>query len=286
MAAPLGAGAGAVIGSLISAGGALFGGKKDREAAEDQALFNYLAQKEFAQHGTRWKVEDARAAGLHPLFALGGPGASFSPGPITLTGSSWAQAGQDLGRAAQAAMTRPETAVIDQQLRNARAQEAKDLAAAALYDSERARNAQAGIVEFPGPGPYSHFESMGQVEVGPLTQGSVVPGQVQGKPHEIISPAETGGNVLAGAAEARYRLGQIAPGVSLLFPHQGGQFQEDLSILDAPTWVAANVSRFGWNGFLGRWLAARDKLVNVHRWDAPLVDAIEKVIRLHRSRGR
>jgi len=39
----------------------------------------YSAQKQFAQHGIRWKVEDAIKAGLHPLAALGVQTASFSP---------------------------------------------------------------------------------------------------------------------------------------------------------------------------------------------------------------
>lgn len=37
------------------------------------------AQREFAQMGIRWKVADAKAAGIHPLYALGGTGASYSP---------------------------------------------------------------------------------------------------------------------------------------------------------------------------------------------------------------
>jgi len=39
----------------------------------------YSAQKEFAQYGLRWKAEDARRAGLHPLAALGSQTQSFSP---------------------------------------------------------------------------------------------------------------------------------------------------------------------------------------------------------------
>lgn len=39
----------------------------------------YANQKEFAQMGIRWKVQDAIAAGLHPLAALGGQTASYSP---------------------------------------------------------------------------------------------------------------------------------------------------------------------------------------------------------------
>lgn len=40
---------------------------------------NIALQREFAQHGIRWKADDAKAAGLHPMAALGGAGAAFSP---------------------------------------------------------------------------------------------------------------------------------------------------------------------------------------------------------------
>lgn len=40
---------------------------------------NIDAQREFAQHGVSWKVQDAKNAGLHPLFGAGLSGASFSP---------------------------------------------------------------------------------------------------------------------------------------------------------------------------------------------------------------
>lgn len=40
---------------------------------------NAALQREFAQNGIRWKVNDAKMAGIHPLYALGAQGASFSP---------------------------------------------------------------------------------------------------------------------------------------------------------------------------------------------------------------
>lgn len=40
---------------------------------------NIALQREFAQMGIRWRVDDARAAGVHPLAALGASGASFNP---------------------------------------------------------------------------------------------------------------------------------------------------------------------------------------------------------------
>lgn len=80
---------------------------------------NYEAQKEFAQNGIRWKVDDAKAAGLHPLAALGSSGAFFSPtASAGVSGdvsggydASWlGDMGQSIGRAVEAKMTREERA--------------------------------------------------------------------------------------------------------------------------------------------------------------------------------
>lgn len=80
----------------------------DRAAATDAAKAaaanqaNADLQREFAQHGIRWRVEDAKAAGIHPLYALGASGASAAPS-FTVEGS-----GQDLSRAIHATRTEPE----------------------------------------------------------------------------------------------------------------------------------------------------------------------------------
>lgn len=78
---------------------------------EDAFRRNAELQKEFAQQGIRWRVEDAKAAGIHPLFALGAslPAAS----PITSFAddnlfSSLGSAGQDLSRAIDATRTASE----------------------------------------------------------------------------------------------------------------------------------------------------------------------------------
>lgn len=51
------------------------------QAQEARHMFDRSAelQREFAQHGIQWRVDDAKAAGIHPIAALGGSGASFSP---------------------------------------------------------------------------------------------------------------------------------------------------------------------------------------------------------------
>lgn len=103
-----------MIGELISAVGKYFGGEADRRSQEhinrqmladkeqDRAL-----QREFAQHGVRWRVEDAKAAGLHPIYALGGSGATYTPSAISLGSSKSAlgEMGQDIGRAINSTRT-------------------------------------------------------------------------------------------------------------------------------------------------------------------------------------
>jgi len=54
-------------------------GKRGVTVSPDNWDKNYNAQKEFAQNSITWKVRDAQMAGIHPVYALGGTGTSFSP---------------------------------------------------------------------------------------------------------------------------------------------------------------------------------------------------------------
>lgn len=108
--AALGA-AGSIAGGLLSQGGG-----SSSAATEWLWKKNYEAQKEFAQNGIRWKVDDAKAAGLHPLAALGS-GSFFSPSGsigVDQTGGkdySWlGDVGQNVGRAIDAKATAEERA--------------------------------------------------------------------------------------------------------------------------------------------------------------------------------
>lgn len=62
--------------------------------ALQQANVDRQIQRDFAQHGVQWRVQDARASGIHPLAALGMQG--VSPSPITV-GSQVAQPGSPPG---------------------------------------------------------------------------------------------------------------------------------------------------------------------------------------------
>lgn len=52
-------------------------------AAENRAM-----QREFAQNSIQWRVNDAKKAGLHPLYALGANGTSYTPQSLDSFGYS------------------------------------------------------------------------------------------------------------------------------------------------------------------------------------------------------
>lgn len=107
-----------VTGSLIMGGSSLLGGLLGESGANDRSAASLAfareqmaAQKEFAQQGIRWRVEDAKAAGIHPLYAMGAQvtpfsSVSFSPEqPSYGMAQAAADMGQNIGRAVQAKQT-------------------------------------------------------------------------------------------------------------------------------------------------------------------------------------
>lgn len=87
-----------MLGALISGGMGLGGGLISNYFQHEAQQANMDAQKAFAKHGIRWRVEDAQRAGIHPLYALGANTHQFSP--ISMDdqlGPAVAQAGQDIG---------------------------------------------------------------------------------------------------------------------------------------------------------------------------------------------
>lgn len=111
----------------ISAGTSLLGAKmasdatkeanQRAQAAQDQANRTAIAlrdqdherQERFARSGIQWRVEDAKAAGIHPLYALGASTSTYSPSPTSIgtapiaadtsMGTAVSSMGQDISRA-------------------------------------------------------------------------------------------------------------------------------------------------------------------------------------------
>lgn len=69
---------------------------KDRTLAAQQ----YNHQKEFAQNSIQWRVNDAKKAGIHPLYALGSQGISYAPSSFSsMPDTSLSDAGNAVGSA-------------------------------------------------------------------------------------------------------------------------------------------------------------------------------------------
>lgn len=101
---------------------------RDKNLSDSRFNTNIAMQKEFAQSGIRWKVEDAARAGIHPLYAMGAQGAMASPvtvgepqSPISPSGADVAlgNMGQDISRAIHATRTNEERAFSILQLERA-----------------------------------------------------------------------------------------------------------------------------------------------------------------------
>lgn len=87
--------------ALISSGAGLIGGLVNNLFGDSAGDKNAQQQLSFARNSIRWRVEDAKRAGVHPLYALGAPTMSPSPSYVgdTSLGSSIASMGADVSRA-------------------------------------------------------------------------------------------------------------------------------------------------------------------------------------------
>jgi len=107
---------GSVLGPALTRDAELKKRKEEMDNASLQRNLEYERQKEFAQNGLRWKVEDAKRAGIHPLAALGGTGSLYAPAATTIASGgsgpdyagAFANAGQNVMRAVNATRTSEE----------------------------------------------------------------------------------------------------------------------------------------------------------------------------------
>lgn len=177
-------------GALIGGGASLLGGLMGKSAAEDareanarQAEANIALQREFAQNGIRWKVEDAKAAGIHPLYALGASSPSFSPVSLGATPDhsmpqAMADIGQNISRAVSATKTGEEKLMSTINLGIAKA----NLESATLDNQIKARQlSQIGTAAPAFPGSTNFIPGQGNtplVKVNPSERTASQPGRV------------------------------------------------------------------------------------------------------------
>lgn len=134
-------------GSLLGGAGSIIGALSDQNTQENIATQNYNLQNEAFNRGIQVRVKDAKAAGIHPLYALGAN--TYQPGPIfsgqSSAGAQLSNAGQSLGSAA--------TRLLDPYLRKEKELQLKLLSSQVgesdarknYYDAIAAKERQAGL---------------------------------------------------------------------------------------------------------------------------------------------
>lgn len=187
-------------GALLTAGSSLLGGVMNSNSTAKtnrlqmiQAAQQTEAQREFAQQGIRWKVADAKAAGIHPLAALGAQTQSYSPVSVGLTpdhsmGNAVASMGQDLGRAISS--TRTEKERVDAYTKTVQDLNLQKMGLEnQLLASQIAKINQAGN---PPPFPGGTVSAAGKLAQGhklikeqPMERTMTVPGTPQNEPGHL-----------------------------------------------------------------------------------------------------
>lgn len=271
------------IGDIVSsmAGGVLdhfLDRRESRHAAQDARQFasdlhadSSAQQREFAQMGIRWRVADAQAAGLHPLYALGGSGAAFSPSSVSVGGGGVppSSIGQNLSRAVAAQETPEERSLRLAQLRTLEASAERDFAQASYYRSEAMRRSQPAASPMPSDVVVNAVRGPGKIEEHPLYSDAV-----RLTPDEMVSRSVTTQGQTSGVDHPSVREFVMPGDFRILLPAtSGGGIPEDIEWSMIPFVIGANVEKYGWRwlvdalGYVtGRSPEARDRLPNLERW--------------------
>lgn len=243
------------MGFFDSVAGSVFGKVLDLGVSEHNADKNREMQERFAKQGIRWKVADAKAAGLHPLAALGASTTSFSPVAV---GSDFGSMGQDIARAQEAQATQEERAASRSE-RQAEFRRGEILASKQLEEADariRGLHLDNQAKELDNAMRASDIAKR-RAQLGPSVPGAGIPGSahtgaIQFKPSEITS-REPGDSARAGGIEPAWRRYEVMPGYYLDLP--GQQMSESLEgsgevaagLIGLPATVMRNLSNWKQN---------------------------------------
>lgn len=226
--------------SLIGAGSSLLGGLFGRSTSEEIAQQNIQQQLNFAQHGVQWRVNDARAAGINPLAALGisTPGFQNVVGDNSL-GEGISKAGQDISRGVSALqdkatrMTDLEEKLVEAKIANVNADTTRMLASASAAARSNPPGNPPGV-PLPVPDPRGPVINLMQRARDPRTGEIVwIPSEKAASPLQTLAAAPTNA-ALAGRGLSEGLLGLDGP--------QGPQF--NFVPLRADAWRGVDMSQY------------------------------------------
>lgn len=252
--------AGPIIQGGMSIGGNLFAAREGKKAwrrqqrAQDQ---EYARQKEFAQMGIRWKVADAKAAGLHPLYALGAMPSNYSPAmiqsePSSGIGESMAEAGQSISRAMMATQTSQEKQMQQMALEAHIANMAESDMRRQVLESERDRNyqeMQRGIWDSvpsvtPDTSHWVYPEGQTSAVLPDVAPASFVPHGLVAPKAPTVYSSPRGDSSTADGATPMWRRFTVANGAEIVLPGgmQGDAAEVLESLAESPIMMAAVIA--------------------------------------------
>lgn len=219
---------------------------------DEQRAQNTQEQRLFAQNAIQWRVADAKAAGLHPLFGLQGNNATFSPNPVTVSDSTSVSMAPGSENATPAARHREQQldaeALAERQQQDSHAatisriatdteqqnllRAQSDLVRQQIAASLRARAAEVGnankerAVVKPIP---TNPEDVYEVEPRKIMQGT----------------QSSGGAIAVGPASAGFEPVWLAPGVPGLVPAGSAQ---NLGDMEFSGWLVSAAATAVWWG--------------------------------------
>lgn len=199
-----------MIGDLIAAGASLIGGFSAQKQQNKMAEQNIQLQKDFAQQGIQWKVNDAKAAGIHPLYALGAQTHSFAPVSVGDSLSpAISNAGQYLGRAANATATGSQRVTAITEAAQALALEKAGLENDLLRSQIRRNNAAGSPPPMPLPGTNWLIPGQGETTI-PDVPGTVVDKGLTRTGTDPVAPWSESGSI-SDVGFARNSWGGMSP---------------------------------------------------------------------------
>lgn len=254
------------IGTAVGAGLGLLGGFLSSESNSKSVEKQIAAQKEAAQHGIQWRVADAKAAGIHPLYAMGAPtvsmGAQIMPDQI---GPALAQAGQDIGKTISSQATNKEKLVeaLQIDMLTSQAQKAKaeaEMTSLQLYEKLDRSNTQNGL------GLHNENETINPMGQVPQIRGTEIPGAAikgfgESGFYERKAPGRNSPSASISSVESKalpgYQENELYPGFYFLSPAaQGESWAEqwnEMSFYSKLALMNFNANHYGANYFGDAW---------------------------------
>lgn len=237
---------GATAGAFDVVGG-LVQGSANRQTQRANADL----QREFAQHGIQWRVDDAKRAGLHPLAALGSfPASSQALSIVDPLGSSLSSAGQNISQAIQRSQTEDEREMVDLQKRLLLSQIGENDARRVQIMSDIGLANQNKITSAPALGIRSEPTST----VLPESQNPNIPGGneaagiIELKPPPVYTNKKGDPSTMSGTNSAGEEV--QFPGFTMWMPSGKGQespieMWSELPAYEKWGWIMENVRRQG-----------------------------------------